>query len=222
MNHQTHKDFCFWFRNMAGLFSLCFLLPLSVLAAEVHTTDGQTFKGKILEEEADYVLMEIEDGVQVKIERPQIVYVKKEDEGNQKKSQYPLLGATFGDPAIFNLVAGYWWDDIGFKLAGGYWGSFWGAQLNLSKALAGKDPFQEQLGRDFSVDFSLVGGLAGNNGSSTGSRWSNDAAAGTWLYGGVGLEANVGGFFMELDGVGGNFPNHITFPFQIGYLHKFN
>jgi hypothetical protein len=205
-----------------GLILALFMMPLALRAAEVLTNDGQTFEGKILEEQTDYLLLEIENGVQVKIERSQIVYVKKEDDANKRKREYPLLGATFGDPAIFNVVAGYFWDDIGFKLAGGYWGSFWGAQLNLSKTLTGKDPFHEQTFRDISINFSLVGGLAGNDGSTRGSRWSNNTAAGNWTYGGLGLDFNVSGLFLELDGVTGNFPANITFPFQIGYVHRFN
>lgn len=204
--------------RVLALIFLVFLVPMALQAVEVLTTDGQKFEGKILEESDDSILMEIEGGVQVRIDRSQIVFIQKEDEANRRKAEYPFLGATFGDPATGNLVAGYFWKDLGLKLSGGYTGVVWGAQLNLSKNLVEDNP---PFSHSF-VNFSLVGGLAGTTGSANGSRWDNGPGAGSWLYGGVGLDLNISGFFGELDFVGGNFANSPTFPFQIGYIHRFN
>lgn len=201
-----------------GLIFLVFLAPMVLWATEVLTNDGQKFEGKILEEGDDFILMEIENGVQVKINRSQIVFIQKEDETNRRQAEYPLLGATFGDPATGNLVAGYFWHDLGIKVSGGYTGVSWGAQLNLCKTLVEDNP---PFSHSF-VNFSLVGGLAGTTGSTSGSRWSNSPNAGSWLYGGLGLDLNISGFFGEIDFVGGNFANSPTFPFQIGYVYRFN
>jgi hypothetical protein len=197
---------------------VCFALPWTLLAAEVLTNDGQKFEGKIIEEADDFIRMEIENGVQVRIDRSQIVFVQKDDETNRRKAEYPLLGVTFGDPAVGNLVAGYFWKDLGVKVSGGFTGVSWGAQLNLCKTLVEDNP---PFSHSF-VNFSLVGGLAGTSGTSSGSRWDNRPNAGSWLYGGVGLDLNISGFYGELDFVGGSFANSPTFPFQIGYIYRFN
>jgi len=205
--------FKFW-----GLVLLLFLTPFTLRAVEVMTNDGQKFEGKILEEQDDFVLMEIENHVQVKIDRAQIVYIQKEDETDKRKKEYPLLGVAFGDPALFNLVLGYYWQDMGIKISGGYTGTPWGLQLDLSKRLVNENPpFTHSM-----VNFSLVGGLAGVHGATQGSRWSNTDSSGSWFYGGVGLDLSYGGVFFEVDAVAGNFPTQFTFPFQIGFMHRFN
>ncbi len=195
---------------------LLFFPPLGAIAAEVHTTDGQTFSGKIIEEEDAFVEVQMEDGVQVRIDRAQIVYVQREEDPEKSRQDYPVLGVTYGTPAIFNLVAGYYLGDLGAKFCGGDWSNFWGGQLDLSKKLVDNKTFLGSL--------SLVGGYVGiNKVSDNFSTWGIPyAVTHNFFYGGVGFDLNWGGLAVELDCVAGDFPNQVAFPFQIGYVHRFN
>jgi hypothetical protein len=190
-----------------GLILVLFALPLVLRAAAVITNDGQTFLGKILEEKPEYVLMEIENGVEVRIDRPQIQFIQYADTSEYDyKREYPILGATvFCLPASYNLVAGYFFQDFGFKLEGGYWGSAtWGAQLNLSKKLGES--------KDMLNNFSLVLGARAP------SRDLND------LYAGAGFDINFKGLALEADFLNGNTNNGINWVFALhfGYVHRFN
>jgi hypothetical protein len=43
-----------------------------------------------------------------------------------------VLGATIGNPAGMNLMAGYYWKDLVIRGSGGYWNKeWWGGQLDL-------------------------------------------------------------------------------------------
>lgn len=188
---------------------VAFLLFLCAPArsAEILTDDGQTFRGKILEEDAASVLMEIEDGVEVRINKSEITYLQREEGGGKPAvSDYPLLGLTFGAPAVFNGVAGYYWPGFGVKVSLGYWVEFWGAQADLSKTLV--------QNRSFQLDLSLVGGHAEGQG--------NVVSHTNWSYYGLGLDANVGDLGLELDVVTGDKANTLAFPFQVGYVHRFD
>jgi hypothetical protein len=193
-----------------------FLLPLTVSAAEVMTNDGQKFEGKILEEQADYLLMEIENGVQVRIDKSEIAYIQREDSKKPYAGEYPVLGLTYGSPTVLNLVAGYYFPFFGVKLSGAYWGGTRGIQANLSLKLVDD--------QDFLANFSLVGGVVGTTNANNGySIWSPGLWSSTnWTYDGIGFDINYGGFMFELDGVTGNFPNPIALPVQIGFVQRFN
>ena len=194
-----------------------FLLPLGLQAAEITTNDGQKFKGKILEETQDYVLMEIENGVQVRIDKPEIAYFQRVDPKPDTSLQdYPILGVTYGSPTYVNLVAGYYLGGFGLKLAGAYWGGIEGIQANLSLKLVDN--------QSFLANVSLVAGVEGTSSPNNGySLWSSGAWGGTnWTYDGIGFDINYGGFAFEVDAVTGNFPNPIALPIQIGFVQRFN
>ncbi len=185
--------------------------------AEIMTNDGQKFDGKILEEGTDDVLMEIENGVQVRIEKSEIAYFQREDNKAKPYAQeYPVLGVTYGSPTMVNLVAGYYLSSVGLKFTGAYWGGVKGIQADLSLKLVDDEKFL--------ANFSLVGGAIGTTGSSNGySLWSTGAWSGTdWTYGGIGFDINYGGFVFEVDGVTGNFPDPVALPIQIGFAQRFN
>jgi hypothetical protein len=203
-----------WFWGLAWVF---FCQALMAHAAEIMTNDGQKFDGKILEEQTDYLLMEIENGVQVRIEKSEIAFIQREDNKvKESRREYPVLGVTYGTPTVLNLVAGYYLDDFGLKLSGAYWGGINGVQANLSVKLVDN--------QNFLADFSLVGGVVGTNRASNGfSLWSSGAWDGTnWNYGGLGLDINYSGFVFEVDAVTGNFPNPVSLPFQMGFVQRFN
>lgn len=185
-------------------------------AAEILTNDGQHFKGKVLEETATDYLMEIEDGVQVRIGKDQVSHFDQTEAPKESKKNYPVLGLTYGTPAVLNLVAGYYLDDFGLKLSGAYWGGVHGLQTDLSWKVVDNE--------NVLVDLSLVGGVVETTGASNGlSLWSSGPWSGTdWNYGGLGLDVNYGGFFFEVMGVTGNFPNPVAFPYQIGFEERFN
>ena len=199
-------------------FSLAFMaLSLAAPAAEIVTNDGQKFEGKILEEQADSVLMEIENGVQVRIDKSQIAYLQKEDKKPQASPQdYPVLGITYGTPTEINLVAGYYLSGFGLRLSGAYWGAVRGLQADLSIKLVDD--------HEFLANFSLVGGVVGTSTAGSGySLWSSGAWGGTdWTYDGIGLDVNYNGFAFELDAVTGPFPNPVALPVQIGFVQRFN
>ena len=190
--------------------------PACLGAAEILTNDGQRFTGKVLEETATDYLMEIENGVQVRIGKDQVAHFSQTDAPKESPKNYPVLGLTYGTPSVVNLVGGYYLEDFGLKLSGAYWGGAQGLQGDLSyKAVDNENVL---------VDFSLVGGIAHTSGASNGySLWSSGAWSGTdWTYGGVGVDVNYGGFFFEVMGVTGNFPNPIAFPYQVGFEERFN
>lgn len=201
---------------LAGAF-LFLCLNARAHAAEVMTNDGQKFVGKILEEQADYLLLEIENGVHVRIDKSEIAHIQREDLKALEPSQdYPLLGITYGSPSVLNLVAGYSLPVFGLKFSGAYWGGVRGIQADLFLKL------EEE--KSFLADFDLVGGVVGTNGANNGySLWSSGAWSGTaWNYAGIGFDVNYEGFVFELDGVTGNFPNPVALPFQIGFTQRFN
>ena len=199
------------------LLALCFLLlfmPAMALGLEVLTKDGQTFKGKMIDEKPDFVILEIENGVQVKIDQKDILAIQGRKK--QSKQEYPILGVSYGSPAVLNLIAGYYLNDFGVKLSGGYWPHFGGAQIDLSKKLVDNDTL---LG-----NVSLVGGIIQTSGTTQGYlNWngSNDMN-GTWIYASLGLDITWKWFSLEVDWVNGNFPNKSAFPFQVGYVQRFN
>lgn len=206
----------FWVLTLMALWGVVLSFG-SAFAAEIVTNDGQKFEGKILEEQTDYVLMEIENGVQVRIDRSQIAYLQREDKKPQTSPQdYPVLGITYGSPTVINLVAGYYLSGFGLKLSGAYWGAVRGLQADLSIKLVDD--------HDFLADVSLVGGAIGSNTPGNGySLWSSGAWQGThWTYDGLGFDVNYNGFAFELDAVTGPFPNPIALPVQIGFIQRFN
>lgn len=191
--------------------------PLAALPAEVGTNDGQKFHGKILEELDDYILMEVENGVQVRIDKSEVNYIEREDIGPKASSQdYPVLGFSFGTPSSFNFVAGYYLSNFGLRVLGAYWGGARGAQADLSLKLVDN--------QDFLADFSLVAGTEWTSGASNGfSLWSSGSWGGTqWTYKGIGFDINYMGFVFEVDAVTGDFPNPVALPIQAGFVQRFN
>jgi hypothetical protein len=210
---MTRKTgFSFFIRNVVWL---AFILPLGLSAAEIMTNDGQKFDGKILEEQTDSILMEIENGVHVKIEKSEIVYIQREDV-KKALNEYPVLGITYGTPSVVNLVAGYYLADFGLKFTGAYWAGIRGVQADLSFKIVDHSAFM--------ADLSLVGGIMQTSGATNGfSLWSSGAWGGTqWTYHGLGFDINYGGFVFETDFVTGPFPNPIAIPIQIGFVQRFN
>jgi hypothetical protein len=211
-------------RSIYSILGGCFLmgllaltLPPGLQAAEILTNDGQKFDGKIILEQPDYILMEIENGVQVKIDRSEIAFIEKEDRRlKTSKQEYPILGITYGSPSIVNLVAGYSIPGFGLKAEGADWAGIKGGQVDLSVKLVDNESFLANL--------SLVGGFIQTSGDSNGfSLWSAGQWAAThWTYDGVGFDINYGGFAFEADLVTGPFPNPIAIPIQIGYIQRFN
>jgi len=186
---------------------LFFLLaPFLAHSAEILTNDGQVFDGTILEEQTDYVLIELKDGVQVRLDRAQIANISKEETPKEGfKTDYPVVGATGGFPAVANVVVGYYLKDVGFKLAGGALDGG-GAQLEFSKKL-----FED---KDWLTDISIVGG------------YSNTSTYGAnWWYDGLGFDAGWKGFTAELDLTNGQ-PNNskptLGVWLQAGYVFRFN
>ena len=213
MTRKTVLLFC-W--SNIGWFAFVFLLfPYGLNAAEIMTNDGQKFDGKILEEQTDSILMEIENGVHVKIEKSEIVYIQREDI-KKALNEYPVLGITFGTPSVVNLVAGYYLADFGLKLTGAYWAGIRGVQADLSYKIVDHPSFM--------ADLSLVGGAVQTSGATNGfSLWSSGAWVGTsWTYHGLGFDINYGGFVFETDVVTGPFPNPIAVPIQVGFVQRFN
>src|SRR5690349_12859594 len=126
------------------------LASVPVFSAEILTNDGQVFDGTIVEEQTDYVLMELKDGVQIRLDRAQIANISKEETPKPEfKTEYPVVGVTGGFPAEANLVVGYYLKDVGFKAVGGALDGG-GAQLEFSKKL-----FED---KDWLTDISIVGG----------------------------------------------------------------
>ncbi len=205
-----------FFCPLFSILVLCSVLAGAACAAEIMTNDGQKFEGKILEEGTDDVLMEIENGVQVRIAKSEIAYFQREDSKKPYAQEYPILGVTYGSPTIVNLVAGYYLSGFGLKFSGAYWGGVKGIQADLSLKLVDDEKFL--------ANFSLVGGAIGTTGSSNGySLWSTGAWSGNdWTYEGIGFDINYGGFVFEVDGVTGNFPNPLALPVQIGFAQRFN
>jgi len=195
---------------------LCWLGSTGIWAAEILTNDGQHFKGKLLEETSTDYLMEIENGVQVRIGKDQVAHFDQADSPKESLKEYPVLGLTYGTPSILNLVGGYYLNDFGLKLSGAYWGGTQGIQGDLSwKAVDNENVL---------IDFSFIAGAVHTAGTSNGySLWSSGAWSGTdWNYGGVGFDVNYGGFFFEVMCVTGSFPNPVAFPYQIGFEERFN
>jgi hypothetical protein len=190
------------------------MIPTVSLALEVLTADGQTFRGKILDENQDFVVVEIENGVQVKIEQKDILAIQGRTK--ETKPEYPVLGVTYGSPAVLNLVAGYYLRDFGLKLSGGYWPHFAGAQVDLCKKLVDNE--------NMLFNVSLVGGIIATSGTTQGYlNWNGgNSIEGTWTYAGLGAEINWKGFCLEVDWVTGDFPNKSAFPFHLGYVQRFN
>jgi len=186
---------------LAGLPSLSF-------GVSVITKDGQTFTGKVLEEDKDALLLELEDGVQVRIGRDQVEVVQKDDEMDDPDAyqrSYPVVGLTLFYPAWGNLVAGYYFDSFGAKVSGGYWGpETWGVQLNVSLKIAEEKEFLNNL--------SLVVGA-------TSPKDYMDQA-----YAGVGMDVNAAGFLLEGALVNGKdkTTGDLTpvFIFQMGYVMR--
>jgi hypothetical protein len=190
------------------------VFPAIALALEVLTIDGKTFKGKILDENQDFVIVEIENGVQVKIEQKDILSIQGRTK--ETKPEYPVLGVTYGSPAVLNLVAGYYLKEFGLKLSGGYWPHFEGVQIDLSKKLVDNE--------NILCNVSLVGGIIQTSGTTEGYlNWNgNNDLNGTWMYAGLGAEINWKGLCLEVDWVTGDFPNKSAFPFHVGYVQRFN
>ena len=181
-----------------------FLFPLSLQAASVLTNDGQTLKGKILEEQPDFILLELdEDKVQMRIDRSQIAYVQSEEEKEDFKREYFVSGSTLSYPAGINLVCGYYGSEFGLRVAGAYWGAVSsGAQANLLLKLGES--------KDFLHCISLVGGITNLVDNHRG-----------WAYAGIGYEINFHGLQLEADLVTPYAPNLIVIPLQLGFVRRF-
>jgi hypothetical protein len=212
-------------QNIFGLFLFwaflavpvaAWFMPRGLEADEVLTDDGQKFDGTILEEGRDSVLVGLKDGVQVRIQKSEVAYIQRGDGGEKESPRdYPVLGITYGTPAVVNLSAGYAFSGFDARVSGGYWSGVRGIQWNLAAKVAESRPFL--------AEFSLVGGAVHTSGATNGySLWSSGAWNGIdWVYGGVGFDFNYDGFTFEVDAVTGGFPNPVAFPFQVGFAHRF-
>ena len=191
---------------ITGLFLAGFFLlaPGTAHSAQVLTNDGKTFKGTILEEQTEFIVMQLdEDKVQVRIGRDQIAHIQYIEEKEDFSREYPLFGATLSAPAGLNLVGGYYWKSFGFKVTGGYWDTrSSGIQANLSLKL--------NETKNFCGSLSLLGGV-----SNLILNHSN------WTYGGLGFELILHGFLFEADLVTPYDPNLFFIPIQIGYVQRF-
>jgi hypothetical protein len=180
------------------------LIPLMAQGASVLTNDGQTLKGKILEDQPDFILLELdEDKVQMRIDRSQVAFVEKEEEKEDFKREYFVSGSTLSYPAGINVVLGYYGNDFGLRVAGAYWGPVSsGVQANLLLKLGES--------KDFLHGLSLVGGITnlveGHRG---------------WYYAGIGYEINFHGLQLEADLVTPYQANTLVIPIQIGFVKRF-
>ncbi len=187
------------------LMVLFLVFPLLAQGAQVLTNDGKTFKGTILEEQTDFIVMQLdEDQVQVKIGRDQIAHIQYVEEKEDFSREYPVFGATLSSPAGLNFVGGYYWNSFGVKVTGGYWDTrSSGIQANLSLKL--------NETKEFCGSLSLLGGVS--------NLILNHSH---WTYGGLGLELIFHGFLFEADLVTPFDPNLFFIPVQIGYVLRFN
>lgn len=49
-----------------------------------------------------------------------------------RKTRYFEAGVTVGNPALLNLLAGYWFGKIGFRVSGLYWSNYLGLGYSLT------------------------------------------------------------------------------------------
>ena len=97
--------------------------------ASILTTTGSTYRGQIVHESPDTVILLAKDGNTLTILRRNIASI---DYHWQPINKFWELGAVFGTPAGLNLIAGYHFEMVGLRFGFGYWGSnLYGAEISI-------------------------------------------------------------------------------------------
>lgn len=173
----------------------------SAHSAEVVLKDKRIISGEVIQEKKDSIKVRLKDGTEKEINRSGIAMVDYMGVTKPRK-EYPAVGMSVGWPAAVNLVGGYYWEDIGFKIAGMKWGIAFGTQLNLSKRLVDD--------KDFSSNLSAVAAHLEAFDSST-----LDCV-------GAGIEVNFIGFDLELDPAFRLDTSSVILLWNFGFIQRFN
>jgi hypothetical protein len=201
--------------------------------ATIHLKNGTVIAGTILQESPGKSVTikptnDVEQTYLVAPTEKAAIEVDTIGPRDLRKDQYPELGLTLGTPGGANLVAGYWFGDVGVRLMGMTFASYNGIQMNIGVKLSDNTNRSHALALVFGTSMFK---------ETTYSFLAPDAVIKRyWTYGGLAYSLNWHGFYLEGGLTVGNglFPFHFewngklpersTNPqavFQIGYVYRF-
>ena len=122
-----------------------------------------------------------------------------------REDSYQEIGINIGTPAALNLAFGHWFNSVGVRVSGMYFGQTNGVQLNLGLKLSDNARRRHAL--------FIIGGI---------SNIDLNNRVREWTFLGLVYNLNFRGFFLEpgLTFGEGDYSNPQV-ALQIGYMHRF-
>lgn len=152
---SEHFFFSFLLAFLLFLLSAGFSVPLrGQETSRIVTVGGEVYRGEVIKETADTIMMRSAGGIAVHIPRSSvraIAYgeegeVNMKEEGKRVAAGYWSFGGTLGTPAEANLVlARNVNDDWGVRLSGMYYGGSAGVQIEGTRRIGGRGSFRHNL-----------------------------------------------------------------------------
>jgi hypothetical protein len=204
----------------------CFMFFSSGLFASdnyidvIYLKDGTKIEGMIIEQvpNKSITIKKLNGELEtIEMDKVQKTTKKDIDNINFRDKSYSELGINVGTPSLINLFISHWFSSFGVGLTGLTLGIDYGAQCDLRYKLS------DNSSRCHSV--ALIFGMfhwemEENSSTSYGTVTKRSIA--NWKYFGAAYQLNYGGFWLELNLMGGSGdfrPPQIGF--QIGYAHRF-
>lgn len=132
-------------------------------------------------------------------------HIHAQEEIDLRQESYQEIGINFGTPAVLNLAFGHWFNSVGVRVSGMYFGTTNGVQLNVGLKLSDNVRTRHAL--------FIIGGI---------SNIDLDNRVREWTFLGLVYNLNFRGFFLEpgLTFGEGDYSNPQV-ALQIGYMHRF-
>ncbi len=179
--------------------------------AEVTLKSGQVVRGRIIRETSDSLFVERDNHEVSPISRDGVDFVTYRE---HRDANFYEAGLTFGLPGGINLVGGYSFGALGFRVSGGYLGAIYGVELAMPIALSSSDNICHYL--------AVIGSTTVRRSSVSGDLNTTTETLNTFTGFGAAYQLNYSGFFFELGGLlGSGTLSSPQYTLQIGYVHQF-
>lgn len=132
-----------------------------------------------------------------------------------RNAKYFELGITFGPPAWLNLLVGYWWGQIGYRILGFHWGKYYPLSDDELSAVEFSVNWKVEDKANVLHSFGLLGGVQ---------YWNASTKPLMFRYAGVAYSLNWRGIFLSFGPViAKDQDNQIEVGtiLQIGYVYRF-
>lgn len=184
----------------------------------IKLRSGMAYFGRIVADSDDVIVLRTADSVEMTFKRSTVESIDvMQVRTDSARRAYPSIGVTLGTPAGINLIGAYYFGDLGLRASIGYWGSIYGAQVNLTRNLStsGNVTHNVSIGAGY-----MYLRIHRTNFDAWEVTEHDDISE--WRYLCATYALNWSGFFAEIGvSVGSGTFSNPQLLFQIGYVHDF-